>query len=285
MDRTKGKQPAADFGTIIHAGVGEWWTSGDTHKTISIVQTEWQRLRPTGDNHTAEMADKMINAYMEKAKLQVSLPGEGWEVAVVNGVTMIEQRMRLTFPDGVLSFQLDRLLHQPATGNYGIVDTKSMARVSKRWHDGWNNSLQQKLYRAGTRKLLQDAGIEYERLFGVIEGLEKKIPMPIIPHIMPQHTDSQLDEAVALWASHARKDGELITEAMARAVDRHGPEFSEEQLRRIAEEMCVNETDFNLFDCNSYGQPCAYKDLCDAPPEYRADMLWADYDIIEVEGY
>jgi hypothetical protein len=231
------------------------------------------------------MADSMIQSYMDQAKVEVSLPGEGWQLAVLDGVTMVEQRMNLTLPEGVLSFQLDRLIHQPSTGNFGIVDTKSTARITKRWRDQWSMSLQQKLYRWGTKEVLKNAGVEYNRLFGVIEGLEKKAPMTYAPHIMPQWTDGQLEEARYLWGSHAILDGEVITEAMARTVDKHGPSFSEEQLRREAEEIMVNETTFNYFDCNSYGQECPYKRLCDAPPEYRAAMLWADYDIIEVEGY
>jgi len=264
VDRKLFNDPYAttlDFGTVMHAGTCEWWRNDDAQSALGETRTVWKRLRPSGDRHSLEMAEMMMTGYIKTARLAVNMPGD-WEIATIGGELMLERRMLLTLNGRVFSFQLDRLLVNQHN-DYLIVDTKTSARIDTRWHRRWDLNLQQMLYRAGVAKIVPE---DHRNLLGVIEGLEKKAPFKLVPHTLPQWDQAQLGEALAQWETRAMEDERLLTLGEDLAMEKHGHDYTQEQLREVVEGLAVTMTDVNYDDCFAYGRECEYRRLCVATP-------------------
>jgi len=277
-DRRKFKSPSAAFGNVIHKGAAAWWLTGNPSEAMEAAVNEWKRVRPSGDKHSVEMAEFLMRSYPNHAKMAVNMPGV-WEIVEV------EKRYMLTIGSKVFSFQMDRLLTNTSR-DLLTVDTKTSAYISAKWHEQWNFSLQQKLYRYGLRKLVENKTLPAARnLYTSIEGVEKKMPFKMEPHLCPNWDDEVLEEAVRLWEWVAEEDESLLMIGVSEAVKRHGKEYTDEQLREAVEEAGVKYTLFNYQDCRSYGMDCPFKTLCVEAPSQRLGILWNEFDVAPVEGY
>ncbi len=294
IDRHMGKKHGAEFGTAIHFGIGSYYEScnddgrdGSINTAAECATKAWIRERPEGDNNSHSMLAEIMGWYLPRASngsllAPEALPGDGWALAVCQDRRMVERRIVIAVEGHELSFQIDRLLVNKQN-DYAIVDTKTAAKVDNKWRTQWPTSVQQRLYTWGMKEWMKRNGIRFNNFYSCIEGIHKALPIRITSILLPQWTDSELDEAKRLWKANADKDLAVINEGIRRAVEAYGEGFSPDQLRECVEDIAFTHTEFNFADCWRYGK-CAYWDICRAPPEARGSMI-KEFNISETEGY
>lgn len=272
LEYGKCKSPSAAFGTVMHAGVGEYWAQMlDGRQLPTVIQAARDEMvtqyAPTmhaacsiGD-HTLEMANGMLDVYAQHAEIAGPFTSAGrWtEVA-------LETRIKMPVGDYILSVQQDRTVINNDLDWLITVDLKTASRFSPQWQKQWNHSLQMKLYRYVNLEFYSRGRTDV-----VIEGLLKggKPQLRYVP--LPDWSRAQLQEAVEQWKRVAEKDRVLIERASVDGVVDID----------VLEYLALTETSFNYQDCNSYGMECPFLSLCDADPEYRQGLLHAGYQIIE----
>ena len=270
-------KPSADFGTVMHAAVAEWWLlqgisiAERVPATMKVLRETWQLLRPTGDKHTLEMAEAMMMYYMHSMPFAAGLPGE-WHFYCHYGTPVAEQRVEVELEDFVLSFKVDRLLEND-NGELALIDLKTAARLDTRWHGGFDRWLQGKLYVYAVQKVI-GRKIDYV----IVEGLEKCVPTKHSYHPCPAWTDDQIEEAAMLLRKLAEQDAALLRTALASLGEEPvSEEDFQLQWREALEELALSETSFNYADCWAYNQPCPYLKLCNMAPAQRYGLLQSDY--------
>lgn len=266
LQRTRYKSPSLGFGSVIHAGTGEWWPSGDVLLAYSALAGEYKHQFDQNPQQelTLALANSMLAEYMVKANLAGPFGSDGWQL--VSTEDRLEVPLKL--PDGdlaTLSFQTDRVVWNGKTEHLVVVDTKTAGRFDKKWMRQWETSLQMKLYKAGVAKVYD---IDPENIDIVIEGVLKDVPSRIQYVVCPEWSEGLLNEAVEQAARLAIRDKIALT-----ASD--------------PEEYAVNRTDFNYQSCFEYGVECQFRRLCTADPNQRVALLRSEYHKVAEEdrGY
>lgn len=252
---------AAEFGSVIHAGASSWWKTLDSDKVREAISGEWFKRFESGkqisqDKVSLQLAHSIMRDYMAIAELAGPFTkSTTWQIVT------IEERLCLPLDtESQLTFQLDRLLFNKDENHLVLVDTKTAAKLDKRWERQWDLSLQMKQY-VGAIK----ARYEIENVDVVIEGVLKDIPSEIRYYVCPQWSKELLDEAMTETVNIADEDRLIF--------DADDPiEFG---LR----------TGTNPQDCYSYGFECAFKRLCLAEPSERKGILLSDYSENEEEYF
>jgi hypothetical protein len=247
----------------MHKAAALYWASGDSGASAEYLQAQsW----PLDAKHTAGMAMQCWASYAAKAKPFPLQGGDynNWDIVA------LEQRilMPVEYSDVQLAFQIDRLVQCPATGRMAFVDIKTTRRVDSKWIQQWNRDLQMKLYAEAIRKNFGRAP-EYI----VIEAIDKSsCQYSYIP--VAEHTPSQLAEAWRqfLWVAH--HDAAVIDAC----TDSKGIVNVEALVHKV-----LVDTPHNTGECFSYGRPCPFLRLCDAPPEERMALLQDGYSYVEPE--
>lgn len=249
LEKALYKSPSAAFGNVMHSGSAEWWKSSDITLANAAILNEYKnREDAMNEKHSLELAFMLMRKYSENATLEGPF-GASYDYNIVS----LEQRYEVEIEGFKLNFQVDRLLGL-GTERLLVVDLKTASRFDKKWRSQWEYDLQMKLYKVGMQKLF---GLPTDI---VIEGLEKtKGEIEYV--VIPDHSDSVLDEAVEQFLYIARKDRDLL-------VGKDLPNFVE---------TALVSTDFNYQDCYSYNVECPFARLCRANPEEREGILYGEY--------
>lgn len=274
--------PSLEFGSVIHAGAGAWWAhankDGNEARQLALfsVEAEWHKRftanpQVSQKDLSLDLAIAMIRSYTNLASMNGPFglePGD-WQFVTV------EDRLEvpLALPNkghGKLSFQTDRAVYNHSNSHLVIVDTKTSARMDKRWERQWETSLQMKLYKAGAAKAYD---FDIDQVDIVIEGVLKEPKSDIKYVVCPNWSQGFLDEAVRQAVSIAQRDEALIrTGGLPKDV-------------ALIEEEAVNKTELNYQCCYEYGLECPFRKLCIAEPDERVGILHADYFEMEEELY
>lgn len=257
--------PSLEFGSVIHAGAGEWWLTGDRASAQEAIRKEWHKrftMNPKVNQGelSLELALAMINGFVDNAKLAGPFDGD-WQLVSV------EDRLEIPLAlgngeKGVLSFQSDRVVWNKEQHHLVIVDTKTSARMDRRWSRQWETSLQMKLYMAGAK-----TAYDIENVSVVVEGVLKSVPTDIRYEVCPSWSGGTLAEAVNQAKIVAERDHGLIQSSVD-GVPR--------DKRLVVNDALVN-TAVNYQECYSYGIECPFRKLCTAEPEERAAILNGEY--------
>ncbi len=269
MRPTDRRDNALNFGTVIHAGAAPWWAVGSEKRAMTIMKEE-AKLFPDMDSdgkHTVELAEGLLWYYMANAKLAGGHWGEdykGWKPIA------IEDRVILDLTNCRLSFKLDRLVVNDTFDppEAVLVDLKTARGLGSYWSRQFPLSMQQKLYRAAVR---QEYNLEPTHF---IEGLLKKLPTDIEYVLLPDWSTSELDEAVEMFERQCAKDAGVIERA--RLPD---GEIDMDFLF----EYVLTKTDYNPFDCYSYGVPCPLLKTCTQPFDKRLAIFKEEFEYVEPE--
>lgn len=208
----------------------------------------------------------MMQRYMVEAKLagaHWAADDDRWQPV------SIEERVILTGdPRGTLSFQIDRLVqHLDQPELVVLVDLKTASRLTRYWERQWPLSLQQKLYRYAVRR-----AHNLEVTAHYIEGALKNVPTELKYVELPDWSDAELEEAVECFMTLVQKDAAIVARAM-----REDGTVDVDTLTHLA----LTETEFNPFDCFSYGGECPVYRLCTAEPSLRSGLLNAEFEFVE----
>ena len=256
--------PALDFGDMMHRTASVFWTHahgpfGYERKDAEAVAREYLLANfttPFNDKHTPELAHKLLGVYASQARLMPFGSADDWRLAD------IEQRYSEPVPFGTLTFQIDRLLENPTTGQLALVDLKTASRCDARWERQWPRSLQMKLY---SECVVRHYGRPLSWL--IIEGLDKTqgtLRYLSLPEVSPERR-AEAWQAVE-WV--ARHDSQLLDAARR-------PDGSVDADRLV--ELALTQTPFNEGECFTYGSACDFLPLCDAEPEERIALLRGEY--------
>lgn len=213
-----------------------------------------------------ELALAMINGYTNDAKLAGPFDGD-WQLVSVEDrleipLTLGSSGLLASSKKGVLSFQSDRVVWNKEQQHLVIVDTKTSARMDRRWSRQWETSLQMKLYMAGAK-----TAYDIENVSVVVEGVLKSVPTDIRYEVCPSWSVGTLTEAVNQARIIAERDSTLIaseTDGVPR--DRSA----------VVKDALIN-TAVNYQECYSYGVECPFRKLCTAEPEERLGLLNGEY--------
>lgn len=270
LQRGKYYSASLEFGSTCHAGVAEWWKTGDVVKVQEAVRREWNvrftaekgLLSPKGLSEP--LAQSMMSGYIGSAGLAGTYTPLGpWKVV------MVEERLETKVGPYVLSFQVDRLVHNFERDHIVVVDYKTAARLDGKWAEQWERSLQMKLYRYAVMKVFdREEGVDI-----IVEGQEKTPKGELRYHPCPEWSPAMLEEAVDQFCYVAEQDETMIQFAMR--------EDGTLDLDALIE-YSLTQTGVNYHDCNSYNSPCQFLPLCTAEPETRIGLLKSDY--LEIEG-
>lgn len=257
LQRARYFSPSLEFGSVIHAGAAAHWKGADA---VVAVESEWYKrfeMNPqiSRGDLTIDMARAMIKKYQESAIMMGPFglePGD-WQFVTV------EDRLEVPLAGGgKLSFQTDRVVYNRSNAHLVIIDTKTGARLDKRWERQWETSLQMKLYKAGAAKAYD---FEVDQVDVVIEGILKDVPSKIVYVPCPDWSVSTLHEAVDQARHIVALDHAFLTQNTAPMYD----------------EAAVNKTTLNYMSCFEYGVECPFRRLCTAEPEERVAILRAEY--------
>lgn len=255
--------PSAAFGTQMHAAAAAWWQS---ERGTEGALAAYEALTPWPDAatykyHTYELARSLTKLYTEQAQLAALDPSEGWEVALV------EQRLVAPLDPGYISFQLDRLLHHPATGRYAIVDLKTAYQCDSLWESRMRSSLQQRLYRYLTARHLD---VPISAVTCWIEGLDKRSQRLVYVEASADWTNTFVHEAVSAARTAVERDAEYIDACESIA------EVLEHDLVDAGLSVALTSPYFNYGDCRSFNTPCEFLEICHhADVEGRAPLAKA----------
>lgn len=258
LEKGLAKNPAAVFGNVIHAGAAAHWQGLDVRQAL---EDEYERYKhELNDKHSLELALSMFDTYITEARLAGPFDNN-------YQIVTIEQRLPVLLTDNgeqfELTFQLDRLLAQD-NQRLLLIDTKSASRLDQNWRGQWDRALQFKLYKRAITKLY-DMPVDI-----IIEGVLKTPKSKIEYYLVPDWDEDTLDEAEWLACQIARRDRHLLD-----LLTSHGED--------VMIEHVLTKTEFNYQDCKSYGAPCPFIKLCDAPPSLRVGILNAEYIDIPAE--
>lgn len=252
-----GDAPSLEFGTRIHHAEALWWETGDP-----AIGTEYLRAKewPLDTKHHLGLALACHAAYVSEAQVMPWGQGDPWEVIA------LEERVVLEVEPGLdLSFQLDRLVRNQATGALGLADIKTAARCDARWAQQWSRDLQMKLYAEATYRKY---GTELSWLW--IEGIAKDTPKLHLV-MVPEVSAAMRAEAWRNFRWVAQHDLQLIESATVDGVV---------DLDTLVYRALV-ESPHDRSQCFSYGHPCDYLRLCDAEPELRPALLAEGFEYVE----
>lgn len=260
--------PSLGFGSVAHAGFGAHWLGQDVRGALS---KEWGLQKIESDSLSLQMAEGMLDGYMQNAELAGPFTSQGnWKLVDV------EQRFEIPLRDLKLSFQCDRIVYDKEQNWLVIVDSKTAGRLDAKWEKQWETSLQMKLYRAGIKQVFDTAG----RIDVVIEGVLKHVPSTIRYYVCPEWSDGLLSEAGHNAYMIASMDKDLIEQGstVIELADAEGtlsqklvPDFA------TVEELAVKFSPVNYHDCFSYGVECQFRRICTANIEERVPILHAEY--------
>ena len=262
-----GKAASLAFGTVMHAGVAEWWRTHDAAQADVALRQEWFNETLTLDAQqklTIELASAMLASYCADAGPAGEADDNGEWVSVA-----IEERVVLELsPLARLSFQLDRLMRNRLTDEHALVDTKTRSSWRRDlWQAQWGLSLQQKLYQYGVAK---HYGITLDHHY--IEGVLKSLPSEITYVQLPIWGESELAEIVDQFVSYCQRDAKLVARATL-----PGDTIDLDKLITLA----ITQTDHNPHDCRSYNVPCPMLDVCKAPHADRLGLFLQGFEYVE----
>lgn len=261
LEKNLYKAASAAFGNVIHAGAAAHWRGSGIDQVLDAVRQEYlKNANDLNEKHSFELAESMIKHYIENARISGPFIGN-------YQVVTIEERISTVINGYKISMQLDRALSLD-NRRMLIVDTKTAARLDQRWRNGWDMSLQMKLYKLITQTLF-DMPVDI-----VVEGLLKAPKSKIEYYATPDWDFDQLDEAKNQFLAIASADDEVLSSARIN----FDTEFD---LGRLTE-VIVNQTRYNPGDCNSYNVQCPFYRVCSSPPSQRVGLLNAEY--IDVPG-
>jgi len=269
LQRARYKSPSLEFGSVIHAGAAAWWRSaildGDVARrdAIHAVTLEWNRRFEQQDVSQKDVSLDLAVAMIERYTMTASMRGPfELEVGDWQFVT-VEDRIEVPLVGGYkLSFQTDRVVYNKTNAHLVIIDTKTAARLDKRWERQWETSLQMKLYKAGAAKAYD---FPVENVDVVVEGVLKDVPSVVRYVPCPDWSPATLDEAVQQAIYIASRDEALIVyDGLPRNLS-------------LIEEDAVNKTALNYMSCFEYGVECPFRRLCVAEPEERVAILRSEY--------
>lgn len=256
-----GDSAALEFGTRMHRACAIMWESGDP-----AVGSEYLRAQawPLNEKHTLGLALQCYGAYATQAKpMPYDTGGELWEFLA------IEERVVMQVRPGVqLSFQLDRLMRKPSTGQLALFDIKTAARCDARWAKQWPRDLQMKLY---SEAVVRKYGRALDWL--VVEGLSKENGTLNLV-VLPEFSDAVRAEAWRDFEWVALHDKQLLDACTLADGTVDG-----EQLAVRA----LSETPHSPAECFTYGSQCMFLPLCDAEPGERIALLREGYTYHEPE--
>lgn len=262
----KSYSPPLEFGSVIHAGVGQWWQTRDQSLAFKALRDEWEQrfenpLKYVDQKYVSlRLAERMLEGYFALATL--AGPGaeeDDWQVVSV------EERFPVKLGQHTITLQLDRTLYNRKLEKIRIVDTKTAAKLDKRWAKSWDLSLQMMLYKSNVKKMF-DLPVEV-----VVEGVLKEPNTEIQYVMLPDWTEEQLLEADWMAERIANEQAGMILEAQERGLD--------------PVEYLLMFSRYNPGNCQSYGSECQYFSLCTASPEMRKALLEAEFKPIETEEY
>jgi hypothetical protein len=267
---------AADFGTVMHAGVGALHNAKEYGQVQAPEASEaaqraivaaWSehKLEGRSEKYTLDRALVSMAAYeaqYQRVGPYTELP-LGWKVLTV------EDRVRLPVGEHIMSFQIDRAYQAGDMSRIAVTDLKTVTRPDAAWKSKWYKSVQMKLYKYGAQRTY---GVEQVDI--AIEGLDKNVKPKLHYVMLPDWSKAMLDEAVNLFQRTADKDHKLIAAAQDEtgAID----------LMKL-EELALSETDYNYGACFAYGSWCAFHELCTSDPDQRLGLLHADFQQIEAD--
>jgi len=270
LQRARYFSASLEFGSVIHAGAAAWWKSnadGDVARRLAYaaVNAEWAKrfnANPSlnAGDLTLQIAEAMIQAYTMTAEVSgpFGLETGDWQLVSV------EDRLEvpLVLADGrkaKLSFQTDRVVFNKTTNHLVVVDSKTAARMDKRWERQWETSLQMKLYKAGAARAYD---MLPENIDVVVEGILKDVPSNVKYIPCPDWSVDTLNEAVRQAQFIAERDFDLL------ARDMRIPDLMD---------AAVNQTSINYMSCFEYGVECPFRRLCTSEPEERVALLTSEY--------
>lgn len=279
LQRARYFSPSLEFGSVIHAGAAAWWLSTDDgdvarRKAYTAVAQEWnkrfeQRPEVSQKDLSLALAEAMLQTYTTTAELSGPFGLEDGEWQLVSAEDRLEVPLVLSGGRrGKLSFQTDRVVFNKKNDHLVVIDTKTAARLDKRWERQWETSLQMKLYKAGACRAYD---LPPENIDVVVEGVLKDVPSQVRYVPCPDWSVGLLNEAVAQAQYIAERDWDLITEYAGNDIV----------------EAAVNNTSVNYQSCFEFGVECAFRRLCTAEPEERVAILTSEYFEVpqEDQGY
>ncbi len=274
--------PSLEFGTVMHSAFAAHWMNqkaANPTDPFAVIDTEWAKRKVESDDLTPQLAKSMLSDYMAKAQIAGPFTAQG-NFKLVD----VEQRFELPIRDSRLSFQMDRIVHDPEQNWMVIVDSKTAGRLDSRWDRQWETSIQMKLYRAGAMQVFQTGG----RVDIVVEGVLKHAPSDVRYYVCPEWSETLLKEAIHQAYMVASLDRDLVEQAsdMVNLADSQGQ--IQQTLLPNAEKalaLGVSMTPINYMDCYSYGVECPFRRICVADVEQRVDIMKAEFFDIQDEGY
>jgi len=272
LQRARYFSPSLEFGSVVHAGAAAWWKNADVDgdvarpRAVHATTQEWnkrfeQNPSVSQKDLSLDLAVAMIESYTKNADMRgpFALESGDWQFVTV------EDRLLIPLVGGYkLSFQTDRVVYNKTNAHLVIVDSKTAARLDKKWERQWETSLQMKLYKAGAAKAYD---FEVDQVDVVVEGILKDIPSDVRYVPCPDWSEAVLQEAVGQAIHIAKRDEALITDS----------ESGLPRDLRYIEEDAVNKTALNYQSCYEYGVECAFRRLCTAEPDERVAILNAEY--------
>lgn len=270
LQRARYVSPSLEFGSVVHAGAAAWWKNADLDgdvaraKAHAAVNAEWAKrfdANPaiTPGDHSLQLAEAMIQTYTMTAELNgpFGLEKGDWQIVSV------EDRLEVPLVIGngrsaKLSFQTDRVVFNKTNDHLVVVDSKTAARIDKRWERQWETSLQMKLYKAGAARAYD---MPPENIDVVVEGILKDVPSRVVYIPCPDWSVGLLNEAIAQAQEIASRDTDLL---LGRSVDE-------------IPELAVNKTSINYMSCFEYGVECPFRRLCTSEPEERVALLTSEF--------
>jgi PD-(D/E)XK nuclease superfamily protein len=283
LQRARYYSPSLEFGSVMHAGAAAWWLNAELDgdvaraKAHQAVASEWAKRfdanpQVTPGDHSLAMAEAMIQTYTMTAEMSgpFGLESGSWQLVSV------EDRLEVPLVIGAdrkakLSFQTDRVVFNKANDHLVVVDTKTAARMDKRWDRQWETSLQMKLYKAAASRAYD---MPPENIDVVVEGMLKDVPSNVRYIPCPDWSVDLLNEAVRQAQYIAERDFELLVGAVAK--DKYALPAASRDSAKIIEDA-VNKTSINYMSCFEYGVECPFRRLCTAEPDERVAILQAEY--------
>lgn len=268
--------PSLEFGSVVHAGAAAWWLNADLDgdvaraKAHAAVNAEWAKrfdANPaiTPGDHSLQLAEAMIQTYTMTAELNGPFGLEKGDWQIVSVEDRLEVPLVLSGNrQAKLSFQTDRVVFNKTNDHLVVVDSKTAARIDKRWERQWETSLQMKLYKAGAARAYD---MPPENIDVVVEGILKDVPSRVVYIPCPDWSTDLLNEAIAQAQFIAERDWTLL-ESDIPGVPRDAAYIVED---------AVNKTQINYMSCYEYGVECPFRRLCTAEPSERVAILNAEY--------
>lgn len=288
LQRARYYSPSLEFGSVVHAGAAAWWANSDLDGDVArakahhAVALEWAKRfdanpQVTLGDHSLQLAEAMIQTYTTTAEMSGPFVLEDGEWQLVS----VEDRLEVPLVlfggkrRAKLSFQTDRVVFNKANDHLVVVDTKTAARMDKRWERQWETSLQMKLYKAAAARAYD---MPPEHIDVVIEGVLKDVPSNVKYIPAPDWSVDLLNEAVAQAVYIAERDWDLI--------ESDDVELAPRNTAMIVEDA-VNKTALNYMSCYEYGVECPFRRLCTSEPEERVALLTSEYFEVpeEDQGY